>query len=188
MGKFSLLYFVTMGFYRWYWMYIQWDAAEKITGRPTVTLWRTLFAWFYVHELFTLVKTQQKSIEQQYPWRPMNLAWLYIGSGVFPFLVRLLVYKYEWSIWWSFIALCVALLVKFYVLYTAQLVINRVAGDPFGAANSHYTMQNHLWSAFGVYLWISTVYSIYLDSTGQLSEPPELSPPAVQTETRDPVI
>lgn len=172
MGKFTLLYFGTMGFYSLYWFYRNWTAAEAITGRNLFKIGRTLFAMFFVHQLFALVQSQQKTEEQQYPWRPMYLAWFYIGAGAVQFLLTMLVEQYELSSWLRLLVFCLALVAQYYVLYTAQLVMNRVAGDPFGHANSKLNIHNHLWIAFGFYLWANTIYVAYLESSGHVPEAP----------------
>lgn len=169
MGKFTLLYFCTMGFYSLYWFYRNWAAVEAITGRSVFKLGRTVFAMFYVHQLFSLVKSEQKTEEQQHYWRPIYLAWFYIGAGAAQYLLTLLVDQFGLSSWFRLLIFCMALLLHFYVLYTVQLVMNRVSGDPFGVTNSRLTIQNLLWITFGFYLWFSTLYSFYLQGT---AEPP----------------
>lgn len=175
MGKFTLLYFCTMGFYSLYWFYRNWAAAEAITGRNLFKFGRTVFAMFYVHQLFALVESEQKTEEQQYYWRPMYLAWFYIGAGAAQYLLTLLVEQLGLSSWLRLLVFCMALLLQFYVLYTAQLVMNRVSRDPFGIANSKLTIHNLLWITFGFYLWFSTFYSFYLESTAE----PSLTAPSV---------
>lgn len=176
MGKFTLLYFGTMGFYSLYWFYRNWNAAEAITGRNLFKIGRTLFAMFFVHQLFALVQTQQKTQAQQHAWQPFKLAWVYIGAGAIQFFLTLVVEQYGLSPWLRLFVFCAALVVQYYVLYTAQLVMNRVALDPYGNANSKLNIHNHLWIAFGFYLWFNTIYVCYLEATGQLPPPPASSP------------
>lgn len=178
MGKFTLLYFSTMGFYSLYWFYRNWAAAELITGRNLFKIGRTLFAMFFVHQLFALVKAEQKTDEQEYPWRPVYLAWFYIGAGALQFLLTLVVEQYQLSSWLRLFVFCVSLLAQFYVLYTVQLVINRVALDPFGEGNKKLNFQNHLWIAFGLYLWFNTISVCYLQATGQMPRGPLLEQPS----------
>lgn len=187
MGKFTLLYFGTMGFYSLYWFYRNWAAAEAITGERMLKLGRTLFAMFFIHQLFALVQSEQKTEEQQHPWRPNKLAWVYIGAGAGQFLFTLLVEQYGLSSWLRLLIFCTALVVQFYVLYTAQLVMNRVALDPYGAANSKLTIHNHLWIAFGFYLWFNTFYAFHLESTGRLPDPRATAPSTSQPVTREPL-
>lgn len=177
MGKFSLLYFATMGFYSLYWFYRNWAAAEAITGRNLFKIGRTVFAMFFVHQLFALVQSQQKTPEQEHAWQPLKLAWVYIGAGVAQFVLTLVVESYGFSPWLRLLVFCLALLVQFYVLYTAQLVMNRVALDPYGSANRKLNIHNHLWIAFGFYLWFNSVYVCYLEASGQLPRAPTVAPP-----------
>lgn len=180
MGKFTLLYFSTMGFYSLYWFYRNWGAAEAITGRNLFKVGRTVFAMFFVHQLFTLVQAQQKTDEQQYSWRPIYLAWFYIGAGAAQFLLTLLIEQYQLSSWLRLFVFCASLLAQYYVLYTVQLVMNRVALDPFGEANRKLTFQNHLWIAFGFYLWFNTISVCYLQATGQMPRSPMIEQPETQ--------
>lgn len=181
MGKFTLLYFATMGFYSIYWFYRNWMAAEAITGRKMFKVGRTLFAMFFVHQLFTLVQSQQKEEGQQHSWRPIFLAWFYIGAGAMQFILTLAVEEYGLNSWLRLFVFCLALIAQFYVLYTVQLIMNRVALDPFGKSNSKLNIHNHLWMAFGVYLWVTTIYNCYLESIGELPKP-GLDAPAVSEE------
>ncbi len=143
----------------------------KDSERNLFPLFRSLFAVFFVHELFSYIQ-KTESEDSPYPWQPANTAWLFIGVGALGVALTFLSEALELNSLVSMLIFIVLLFVQYYVLYKVQLVINRAGGDPFGHSNTKLTMENHLWGAFGLYIWISSFYTCYLEMTGQLVIPP----------------
>lgn len=169
MGKFTLLFFVTVGLYWLYWVYRNWIAYELVTGQRVFKLWRTLFAVFYIHELFAQIEKQNLLNGSTYSWSPASKAWIFIGAGVTTLLLDYLGQVYSWTgPIFGLAALLVTRLMIFYALYSAQLVINRSAGDPFGRQNQRLTVANQVVIILGLLLWFNFLQAVYLEVTGQL--------------------
>lgn len=171
LGKFTILMFATMGLYALYWMYRSWMTVEVLTGRSRFKLARTVLAMFFVFELFSFVRQVDQKSESPYVWNPIKQAWIFVLSGVVELLLVGIAQRFDLPLAFNLIIALVTLFIQFYAMYTVQIVMNRIAGDPFGQSNAKLTMQNHLWIVFGFYLWLNIVYIGYLDVTGQLPEP-----------------
>lgn len=170
MGKFTLLYFATAGMYTLYWFYACWRGEERRTGRKLFPVVRALFSVFFVHTLFNIIYKENQKTGNEYRWNPARVAWVFVaayaGEAVFLiFSEQLMVSRFVYML-----ISIVGLFVQYYALYTVQLVINRVGQDPYGRDNEKLTVQNNLWIAFGVFLWVDSFYICYLDLTGQLPE------------------
>lgn len=157
MGKFSVLYFATAGFYSLYWFYRCWAGAEAITGRRYLKAGRAAFAVLFVYELFQLLSREEKRREIEYAWQPARLAWIFIGAAVAQVFLTYGVEQLELGCWGRLLVFVVVLVAQFYSLYQAQLAVNRIGGDPFGKANQKLTAYNHAWIVVGFYLWFKLI-------------------------------
>lgn len=171
--KFTLLFFATAGLYYLFWFYNCWRAYERETNRKVFCVGRTLFAVFFVHELFAQIEARNQQTAKPYKWSRVNKAWIFIFGGIFQFFIYGLTDanmwpKYTLTLIVSFIATCI----QYYALYTVQLVINRNAGDPFGVTNARFTLGSRVAILFGLYCWFNICYVVYLEQTDQLPEPP----------------
>lgn len=172
MQKFTLLFFSTLGLYCLYWLYRNWMTYEQETGRKVFRLGRTLFAVFFIHQLFAHIDQNNRKTDSPFRWSPDAKAWIFIGAGI---LELIMAYIANWNQWqgpfFSLVSLLITRLVYFYSLYTAQLVINRSAGDPYGSSNQKLSSGNQVAIIAGLYLWFNLLYGVYLEFTGQLPEP-----------------
>lgn len=175
LGKLTLMYFCTLGLYRFYWFFRGFSTMQAITGRSLFPVGRTLFYVLFSHELFNFVRGCQKAAKDDYFWQPNKLAWLVIGINVLQVVAMFTIANHQASWFWHFLLLLTVHFVQFAVLYKVQLIINRIAQDPFGDANSQITTQNRLWIILGAMLWAQTFYGYYLQATGQWP-PPQTSP------------
>lgn len=157
MGKFSVLYFATAGFYSLYWFYRCWAGAETITGRKYLKAGRAAFAVLFVYELFQLLFREEKRRDIDYPWQPARLAWIFIGAAVAQVFLTYGVEQLSLGCWGRLSVFIVVLMVQFYSLYQAQLAVNRIGSDPFGKANQKLTAYNHAWIAVGFYIWFKLI-------------------------------
>lgn len=182
MGKFSALYFGTMGLYALYWFYRGFKVMEQSRGRATFPVLRAILAIFFVHGLFRFLYQAQREKGDDYPWNPVQLAWLFVAIGVMHLFLLMLFDAQQAGCILRIFASLSLLMVQFYILYKVQLVVNRLAGDSFGKENTRMDFSNQLWMAFGIFLWINTLFTCYLDLTGQL---PAQQSPESQTESID---
>lgn len=155
MGKFTLMYFATAGYYSYYWFYRCWVAVQSSTGKPNFSVGRAAFAVLFVHELFTQVQQVERQRGGDYPWSAARLAWIFIGAAILQFLLLYWVLRLDLGCWARMGTAVLVLVVQFYSLYQVQLVINRLEGDPFGKQNQRLSLQNHIWIIFGFYIWFS---------------------------------
>lgn len=170
MSKFSILYFATMGWYALFWFYQCWSAVRDARQKRMFPILRSLFAVFFVHELFRYLRSKEDP-NNLYPWNPNKNAWLFIIVGFLGVALTFAATEVGLGAIAHLMIFVVLLFAQFYVLYRVQLVINRINNDPFGKTNVKLTFENNLWIAFGFYLWFSNVYTAYLDATGQLTMP-----------------
>ena len=155
MGKFTLLYFVTAGFYSLYWFYRCWAGLEKQNGRRYLKVGRAAFAVLFVHDLFAQLDTVDRQRGDTYTWQPARLAWVFVGAAVAQFVLTYWVEYLQWGCWARLGVFVGALMAQFYALYQAQLIVNRIEQDPFGRRNQALNMQNHIWIIFGLYIWFT---------------------------------
>ncbi len=179
LGKFTLLFCATVGLYHVYWLYRNWMSFEQSTGRKVFRLGRTLFAVFFVHELFAEIARQNQLSPRPLEWKSAQKAWVFIGADILALFLFIIGEQFQLrGPTYGFFSIVIARLIYFYALYSAQLVINRSADDPFGKSNQKITMGNQIAIICGLYLWINSFYVVYLDVTGQLPEP-EIEQPSV---------
>lgn len=177
LGKLALLYFCTLGLYRFYWFFKGFAAMEGMTGRRMFPIGRTLFYVLFTHELFGFIRACQRRSGDEYPWQPNKLAWLVVGVNLLQVFGMLSIAGYQASWFLHLLMLVTVHFVQFAALYKVQLIVNRIERDPFGDVNSRVTLQNRLWIVFGAMLWAQTIYGYYLQATGQWPPPAPASAP-----------
>lgn len=172
MGKFTILFVSTLGIYGVVWLYLNWMAYEKVTGKRVFKFGRTVFSVFFIHDLYYTLDKKNRALESPFPWSPSVKAWVFISAGIVELIVALVGDAQGWrGPSFTLAGLVLARFISFYSMYTAQLVINRTAGDPYGQSNRKLSMSNQLFIVLGFYLWFSFFYEIYLETTGQLPQP-----------------
>lgn len=172
MGKFTVLYFATAGFYSLYWFYRCWAGAEKISGRTYFKFGRAAFAVLFVFELFQLLFNEERRRQSDYPWRPARLAWIFIGAAVAQVFLTYGVERLELGCWGRLSVFVLVLMVQFYSLYQAQLAINRIEGDPFGKANQRLNLFNHVWIMVGLYIWLKLITNCFYPPAAPVPQQP----------------
>lgn len=155
MGKFTLLYFATAGYYSYYWFYRCWNALEGNSSQRFFSAGRAAFAVLFVHELFARLRGLEQQRGHSHVWRPARLAWIFVGAAIGQFLLLYWVLQLQLGCWVRLTISVVVLVVQFYSLYQVQLAVNRLAGDPFGRQNQRLSLQNHIWIILGFYIWFA---------------------------------
>lgn len=172
MSKFTVLFFATAGLYAFFWFYMAWRAYQRETQRGVFCAGRTVFAVFFVHELFAQIERKNQQQEQPYLWSPAAKAWTFIFGGIFQFIVYGLTDPNagpQFTL--TLVVSIVSTAIQYYAMYSAQLVINRNAGDPYGTSNKRLNIGNRIFLIFGLYFWFYFAYVVYLEQTDQLPPP-----------------
>jgi hypothetical protein len=160
MGKFSILFWATMGLYALYWFYLCWAAMESIQQRQFFKPGRSLFAVFFVHSLFGKIHAIETQQTDACKWNHKHLTWVFIAAYVIHILVFWWIEVEQPAHWLRLLASFPILLAQYYCLYQVQLAINRINNDPFGRTNHQFSAANQIWIVVGCYLWISVVISV----------------------------
>lgn len=170
MGKFTLLFFCTMGLYGGAWFFMHWLAQLKASEvqvpperelaatltRISAALLRSIFAIFFVHNLFARLRAKEQAADMHYPWQPAFLATFFIALQVVSAIVSFTQSQPKQTA--GAVAFSLATLVlEYYILYKVQLVANRVEGDPFGRSNSAISFVNAGFLGAGLMLWIAMI-------------------------------
>lgn len=171
MGKFTLMFFCTLGYYKYYWFFRNWKAIELELGRPLFPAIRSIASPFFISSLLRHIGSRQQAKQVEYQWQPEFLSWFYIITLALEFVLQMQIIFNEGSFLLLQSIGVLSMFLNYYVLYKVQLVCNRVEDDPFGKANSQLTFPNKLWLVFGAYLWIKTISDVYLVTIGE-EEPP----------------
>ena len=181
MGKFTLLFFSTLGMYGIYWFYLLFRSMEEKTARNLFPMGRAMFAIFFVVDLFQFVyqEEEKNAPDTLKHWRPRRLAWIFIGVGIYQLLMQLVMLELGLGAFWRVFFIMSSLMGQFYVLYQVQLALNRIAADPYGSKNAKVTLPNMFAVVFGLYFWLNIFHTAYLIHTGKIpsGEGQEPTPP-----------
>lgn len=179
MGKFTLLYFVTAGFYSLYWFYRCWAGIEQVTGKRYFKFGRAAFAVLFVLDLFEQLHQVDKQRGDTHFWQPARMAWIFIGAAIAQFVLTYWAEYLQLGCWARLIIFVLVLVVQFYTLYQVHLVVNRLEKDPFGRQNQRLSLRNHAWIVFGIYIWFSLFRSCLMPAPPPApDQPAETAPPA----------
>jgi hypothetical protein len=160
MGKFTLLYFATMGMYSLIWFYLHWEAQNRRpNAKPVWPAPRALFAVFFIDNLCARLANLQRETGNTYPWNPKALALGFIVLQLVHLSISIAIKEGYLSSVWAY-SVPFLMVAEYYFLYKFQLVANRTLGDPFGKANSQFTPVNALFIGFGVVMWLGWLQSL----------------------------
>jgi len=155
-GKFSLLFFATMGMYSLYWFYRNWQLFKIRNGENIWPVARAIFSIFFVHSLFNKVDDKLKEAESSFSWHPSALATTYVVLSVLGHITDSLSSAEVGSPYTDFISL-LAVPFFFYIMFKAQKAINTTENDLEGKSNSALTGANYFWVLFGIVLWAAVI-------------------------------
>ena len=158
-GKFVLLFLLTVSLYGYYWFYKHWQLQKIKTGESIRPVWRSIFAIFFVHGLFSRVDFNKHALGINRNWHPDTLAGIYvlviIVSGVMDRLSA-----HSIGIPYTSVSFIPFLLLECYVLYRAQIMINLVCGDADGEQNRRLTPMNIFWIVIGICFWFVLIIGL----------------------------
>jgi len=174
MGKFTVLYFTTLGLYRFYWFYQCWEGIDKVKPTRESLIGRMIVAAFFPHSLFRAISKIESERGEPYHWNPSKLAWIYIYAWVIGGVLSVFPPELQPGAILGLLIHLIVLSARFYSLYQVQLVMNRSEGDAFGRSNQVLSLHNNLWIAFGLFLWVGKIHLTYLHATGQLPQQIEM--------------
>lgn len=151
--KFTLLSVGTIGFYSFYWFFVQYR-RQRDRGRDVSPFWRAVFPVFFVHDLFRSLRDFAQGRDVETNFNASAQAWFYIGCVVAGRISERLHVPGATAAG-LFIFLCAGV-----PLHSAQMLANRAAGDPEGATNSSLTAWNILVLVIGFTLLAVTVIGL----------------------------
>ena len=161
--KLLVLFFSTLGTYQLYWFYKHWKCHAPYARRAVSPFWRSVFAIFFAHRLFTAFQMYAGEQNSGRPLQGMATLWVALTLAT-RMLDRLLpsdgaVSLLEVAHW------CVGLSAVV-PLYVAQRVANAACGDTEGGNNSQFTPVNYIFIGLGSLLWLANLASLALPDSG----------------------
>ncbi|MDZ7922577.1 MAG: hypothetical protein U5M23_00660 [Marinagarivorans sp.] len=169
MGKFTVLFLATLGYYSIYWFYKNWSQIGKYQDRNTYPILRAAFSIFFVPQLSKELTTYQQQSQRTYHWKPAVFVLGYIGLVMLSLPLSFALVNKSISLGWVWLQMPV-LVIQYYLTYQFQLVANHACADPFGKENEKFTPANHAWIIVGMVLWFDQLKLLYLVSTGQYDQ------------------
>ncbi|HEY9102235.1 hypothetical protein [Chitinimonas sp.] len=163
--KFVLLFLATLGTYRIYWFYKQWQAYKRVHGGSIWPVLRAIFTIFFAHSLFEAADREALRRGVRIGWEPRSLASTYVVVAIVSSVLDRLSNKDIGSPYTDILSL-ICLPIMCSVLVSAQGAINRACGDPEGEGNSKLTWANYIWLVIGALMWLVIGYGFYAIYTG----------------------
>jgi hypothetical protein len=151
--KFFALYFLTIGFYGYYWMYKHWANVRARSGAPMWPVARAFFSIFFTHSLTREIDDTLKRANVRHDWSPRGLATTWVVLAIITNLCDRLAWKEIGSPTTDLAG--VGLLLPLGLLtWRIQDAANRACGQPDAASNREFTGLNWLWMVFGGLWWV----------------------------------
>ncbi|WP_460532939.1 hypothetical protein [Chitinimonas naiadis] len=154
--KFIIMMIGTLGAYTLYWFYKNWREHKNATAADVWPVPRAIFAIFFVHSLFRTVDRVAGRREIKLAWDPSALATAYVVMLIANWFLE----KLGTTLFGTWIGLMFQLAslgFQGFLLYRAQVEINKACGDPEGESNRALTWANWLWIAIYVTLMVGMV-------------------------------
>ncbi len=151
--KFTLLFFITFGFYSVYWFYKNWRYYKISSNSNIWPVPRAIFSIFFTHSLFRAVQGVIQAKNKEFNWNPAGLATTYVVFSILSQVLDRLSMKEIGSPYTDILSL-LCLPVIYFALAAAQNAINFSQNDPEGISNSTYTPANYVWFVLGAMLWL----------------------------------
>ena len=169
MGKFTVLFLATLGYYSIYWFYKNWAQIGQYQARSTYPVLRAAFSIFFIPLLCKELTQYQQQSQRSYHWKPNVFVFGYIGLALLSLPLSFALANKSISLGWVWLQLPI-IAIQYYLTYQFQLVANHACADPFGKANEKFTLANHAWIIVGMLLWFDQIKLLYLISTGQADQ------------------
>jgi hypothetical protein len=159
--KFFLLYFLTLGLYRFYWSYKHWANLRARSGEPMWPVARAIFAIFFMHSLTEEIDHTLKRANVHHAWDPRGLATTWVVMAVASSICDRLAGKEIGSPITDLVAI-VLLVPMGLAVWRIQDAANRACGQPDGASNRQFTGLNWFWMVLGGLWWVIVVVGLAL--------------------------
>ncbi|GLR13411.1 hypothetical protein GCM10007907_22010 [Chitinimonas prasina] len=157
--KFFLLFYLTLGFYDYYWFYRNWAIYKARTGESIWPVMRGLFPIFFVWSLFASVDRSLKRGQRTHFFNHARLGSVYVVASVIGHTCNKLSDKNIGSPYTDWIPLLVFITLG-YTLWQAQKAINIACNDPQGESNSRLSWANYGWMGGTLLIVALTLYAI----------------------------
>lgn len=168
--KLATMYIGTMGLYFFHWFYKQWENYKESQpfDSPAGRIWpvmRAIFSAFFIHSLFSKVKTAEPEHPAVAHWHPLRDATLLLVVLLVPLFMGHLL-QGIWPAWFIQVAGVSLMIPTVLLLRAFQRRANAVCGDPEGQANAHLSGANIGWLVFGALFWLSFAVGVFAMFTG----------------------
>jgi hypothetical protein len=157
--KLTLLFFCSMGFYPFYWMYQNWKRLAPEWPVKIRPFWRAVFFIFFTHELFREIRRRAGDRKLPTGWNPEILATAFVLLEVFSRVIARASEKFEGYEWLSYTQFFF-LVAQYFPLAAVQRTANNLNNDPEGALNSRYNLINILIIVAGALLYLFVILSL----------------------------
>ncbi|MFT5162307.1 MAG: hypothetical protein ACI9FJ_000875 [Alteromonadaceae bacterium] len=158
--KFLVLFISTLGIYKVYWFYKQWQLYRDHYSSKVWPVPRAIFSIFFTHQLFREVEHSLGEKQLKYSWNPASIATLYVVFTIVESITSRLSQKEIGEPITDIISTLVLPIIA-WSLYEGQLAMNLACGDPQGHSNSQFTPLNYLWILLGSVVWLLVLVGLY---------------------------
>ena len=161
--KFYALFFGTLGVYVVYWFYRHWQAIKAFQHSDIWPIPRSIFLVFFTHNLFREIDQTLVNKAKNFKWpiSPMPLATLLVIVTLISNGADRISRKSDNFTAWDFVSL-ILMPILAWGFAQAQKAANVAEDDPQGMRNHEMSTANYIWIALFGFLWVATLYSIYL--------------------------
>ena len=159
--KFFVLYFLTLGMYRYVWAYKHWARLRARSGEPMWPVARAIFAIFFTHSLTEEIDHTLKRANVRHAWSPRSLATAWVTVVIIANICDRLAMKDIGSPFSDLLSL-VLLLPEAYAAWRIQDAANRACGQPDAESNRQFTGANWFWMVIGGMWWVMVLLGLAL--------------------------
>jgi hypothetical protein len=152
--KLSILFLTTVGFYTFYWFYVNWRNYRDRVGVRLMPIPRAIFYIFFTHSLLNKVDEIIEKKQFEYKWSSKLVATMLVMISVVSNILDRLSFKEIGSPLTDILSLAI-LPFLLLILLKAQEAINLSQNDKAGTSNSRITIYNYIWIALGSVFWLS---------------------------------
>jgi hypothetical protein len=163
--KYFLLYFLTMGLYRFYWSYKHWANLRARSGESMWPVMRAIFPIFFTHSFNQEVDHTLKRANVRHAWWPNALATTWVVLAIIASICDRLAWKEVGSPTTDLLS--VGLLLPLGLLgWRMQDAANRACGEPDAASNRQFSGLNWFWMVLGGLWWVVVLLGLYIIVAG----------------------
>lgn len=157
--KLALLFFCSMGFYPYYWMYQNWKRLAPERPEKISPFWRAFFFIFFTHELFREIHRRAGERKLATAWAPGVLATVFVAIEIANRVVGWIsVVDADYA--WLSLTQIFFLAAQCFPLAAVQRTVNELNTDPEGALNARYSVINILIIVAGALLYLLQISAL----------------------------